>query len=359
MNNNDNFNGINNMQSNIPDDNKTGFESYANINGGKKNNNFIVILLIIIVTAGVAFGAFQFGRMYSGKTINVEETGKNEEKNGAESKKEDEKENLDSNEKIDKEEKEEVKKEPVKNSNFTFYKERKENFKVDGVNLDIVAYYYLDNEDWLDIYSDKREQRTMLRREVFLNGTLIGGTQILNTYVGIDLAIEEDSLKDVLLFKDSVTNDYVVIYNLEYLDGFENGTYNAMNIDTLANAYIIGKDMNVLKVINLKYNKMGITGVLVDDNGAGDRKRVMSTFMEDHFYGANLRKYPYVLYSESVLDVKDNFIYYLAFDSSSYSDDANVWYPGVEYKLQVENGVLKEEVITRYSNEQFFCAGAC
>jgi hypothetical protein len=306
------------------------------------------------LVAGVAFGAFQFGKMYSGKTVNVEETGKNEEKNGAESKKEDEKENLDSNEKIDKEEKEEVKKEPVKNSNFTFYKERKETLKVGNNDIEVVAYYYLDSGEY--IYNEVKSLYNVLRREIFFNGKRVLEPSVRMVFEGnndVDQTIQKDELNTFKTFMDSYNKEDIIIYYLYTVDPIYNGNYLAYQFSQTQNAYVIGLNGNVYQTIQSEYAYFSTHGVLTDSTGLGDRNFI-ATNVSDHVDPElDLNNYPYIIYSDSLIDIHDKFIYYIEVDTD-YNNPSII-----EYKISIDNGKFNKEKITEYSYDRFICAGGC
>lgn len=345
---NNNFNGMNSndFQSNIPDNMKTGFDSYSNMNGNKKKNNLVVILFFLILVAGVAFGAFQFGKMYSGKTVKVEETGNKEQKNDNETEVEKAEEKVDSNEK--------PKEEPVKNSNYTFYKERKETLKVGNNDIEVVAYYYLDSGEY--IYNEVKSLYNVLRREIFFNGKRVLEPSVRMVFEGnndVDQTIQKDELNTFKTFMDSYNKEDIIIYYLYTVDPIYNGNYLAYQFSQTQNAYVIGLNGNVYQTIQTEYAYFSTHGVLTDSTGLGDRNFIATNASDHVDPELDLNNYPYIIYSDSLIDIHDKFIYYIEVDTD-YNNPSII-----EYKISIDNGKFNKEKITEYSYDRFICAGGC
>lgn len=313
-------NNINVNGNNVPN------VDYQNNMNGKKNNG-LVVLLVFLLIAAVGFGAFQFGMMYSNKENKIEET----------------KEGNTESEKENKEEKIEEK-EPVKNSNYTFYKERKENITQGNTSFNVVSYYYLDSVELVT------GTVKYLRREIFINGNKITDSQLM--YVGeanddFDKVTNEDTLNDYKTFVDAGNNEAILVYNLgdctDCMVG--NEYYSPKGYETYA--YVLNKTGNVYKKILFKDEWCSNHGVLVNQSDIGDRNYKENSVVDPNVLpeGAG----PYILYSDGILDVHDSFMYYLDYTGETVK----------EYKLSVKNNVLNDEFVKTYTGDNVLQAGGC
>lgn len=260
---------------------------------------------------------------------------------------------IDNNSKV--EGKEEESKLP-KNEKYTFYKEKTINLHNDENEFNIVVFYYVDKEKLYDGNNeDKKElEYNVLRRDVYVNKQKIGNTELINIYEDSNETenyILNDNLSKLKVLKDTNNKDEYLVFTLgDNFPMLDNGVVNTYP-SYRSFAYIINKEGKVLKTITVNQPGYGLQGIEVSKDKIGDRFFTESindgaVYEDTPEYGKTI----YLIYpDDNVLDIHDNFMYYIDGGCDGYK----------EYKLVITNGVLKEDKIADYSEDIILGAGAC
>ncbi len=349
------MNGMNNENNNVyaPTNRINGGmnnqNGYFNANDGsqlgnvenkpKKNGNKVfVILLVVLLVASAGFGGWKLGSMYGSNENNVNNQSQ--------------KDGITKEGNNDDEVKAEEKNIPEKNSNYTFYKEETAEYNIKNDKVEVLYYYYLDEEN-LKTNGDESVTKFIIRREAFVKGKSFTDILIVG-YVDnkgdADAYITNDLKSATSSYVADTENDdsYLILSlgdtkNLVY-DGIfaQHDTYNV-------NAYLVSKDGTLLKKITVIDAGSSLIGIFINKSEVGDRKTYSASEYKDKGIEVEDNK-AVVYFGNNVLDIHDNFIYYVAADSGVTKN--------LEYKLTINNGVLSEKLINTYSRDDIEAAGA-
>lgn len=300
----------------------------------RKSNVFLIVLLFLILIGIIGFGGWNLYLMHANE--------KNNDKM---------EENVDL--KGDLEESKEVLS-PVKNDKYTFYKEISKEVVLNGKQVPLIFYYYLDKEAYVEADSNDTDSKDyyVLRREVFLAGNKSIDISIVSVFT--DSSVIDNYFNDNLYvsktFKSEDEKDeYLVLFlgnNNDIIS--DNNIFNHRN--TYENiAYILNSDGDVLKEIINQLSYFNLQGIYVDKEYTlkMNYTKAVETTIEDDVTGET--KTSYMIYTDSYLDIGDNYIYYVVGSCDIFT----------EFKLSINNGKLKEEIINTYSEGIWVGAGGC
>lgn len=314
---------------------ETGTNNSANvINGTKKrkSNQWLIVLLIFVLMGVMGFGGWKLGTMYA--------TVENEKNTNTE--------NTEDESDAEVEEKPVV---PDKNSKYTFKKELSTTVGDEDNEFEIVAYYYIDMKA-VAVDDEGTFEQYFLRREVFVNGKMIGNTTLINLYDSENeaiLGIDNTELDNVLLLDDTKSSDKYLIIDLFNNDGtYDDEENRSVYYDvSYTVSFIVNKEGTVLKQINTTNPGFGLGGIPVNENYISGRTYIDNTFDIEEWELPEDTKY-LIYANDSFLDYHNNYIYYIDVDC----DIAE------EYKLVVTDGKIVEEKVTSYE-ELTLGAGGC
>lgn len=281
----------------------------------KKSFNFFGLLLVVLIAAGCAFGGYFVG--VNATKDEIKETEKDEIT--------DEKE--ESNEE----------KAPEKNSKYSFVKEYKNTYTVNGKDIDLISYFYQDKETInMSASTDGNVDAYIIRMDLFVNGSKIIDTESIHANVDktvSDNFVSSDPVFNISVFKDSSNGSDYYLLNL--------GDYEIVrNLYSEKYIYLFnyeGKLLNAFK----HWNDSGVVGIFGTQDMIGDRTAVL----------ADGKPGMYKLYTHSLIDVHENFIY--AIEKGATCDSA------IEYRYTVENGKLLSTHSRTYTFDYIEGAGQC
>ncbi|MGN1371516.1 MAG: hypothetical protein ACI4XM_04515 [Candidatus Coprovivens sp.] len=304
----------------------------------RKSNVFLIVLLFLILIGIIGFGGWNLYLMHAKNDNTLEKDNQS-------------KENLDLKDNLD-ENKELLP--PVKNDKYTFYKEVNKEAVLNGHKVPLIFYYYLDKESYVEADFDDNDSKDyyVLRREVFLAGNKSIDISIVSVFT--DSSVIDNYFNDNLYvsktFKSEDEKDeYLVLFlgnNNDIIS--DNNIFNHRN--TYENiAYILNSDGVVLKEIINQLSYFSLQGIYVDKEYTlkMNYTKAVETTIDDDVTGET--KTSYMIYTDSYLDIGDNYIYYVVGSCDIFT----------EFKLSINNGKLKEEIINTYSEDMWVGAGGC
>lgn len=299
----------------------------------KRNNLWLIVFLILVLMGVMGFGGWKLGTMYA--TVENEENEKNKK--------------IEEDKVENKEDYESVK--PSKNEEYTFVKELSTTVGDEDNEFEIVAYYYIDMKT---VNADEEEtlEQYFLRREVFVNGKMIGDTTLINLYDTENeaiLGIDKTDLDKVLLLDDTNNSDKYLIIDLFNNNGAYDEEENSLLYYDVSytTSFIVNKEGTILKQINTTNPGFGLGGIPVNENSITGRTYIDNTFDIQEWELPEDTKY-LIYANDSFLDYHNNYIYYIKVDC----DTAD------EYKLVVTDGKIVEEQVTSYK-DLTLGAGGC
>lgn len=316
---------------------ETGTNNSVNVSNGvkkRKSNQWLIVLLILVLMGVMGFGGWKLGTMYA----NVE------------SEKNEDSEKIDDGDNVENSEDTESVK-PSKNEKYTFKKELSATIGDEDNEFEIVAYYYIDMKA-VAVDDEGTFEQYFLRREVFVNGKMIGDTTLINLYDSENeaiLGIDNTELDNVLLLDDTKSSDKYLIIDLFNNDGtYDDEENRSVYYDvSYTVSFIVNKEGTVLKQINTTNPGFGLGGIPVNENYISGRTYIDNTFDIEEWELPEDTKY-LIYANDSFLDYHNNYIYYIDVDC----DIAE------EYKLVVTDGKIVEEKVTSYE-ELTLGAGGC
>lgn len=248
-----------------------------------------------------------------------------------------------------KEEKEELVN-PNKNSKYTFYDEKKETIKLGDEEVRLLSYYYLDTQ-YLIKEDETSAKYYILRRQLYADNILVA-----DNIVGVDQ--EKKNLEDIVkgkmyesfdTFDDMSTNDGYVVIELISKDFFIYDNNKLRDIEDCATTtYVLNDEGKVLKTIVSRRPFYGLVGIAVDSSNVGDRHSIIPEPIDD-YDASDLAGKRYIYPDNMFVDVHDNFIYYIVGDCDDIS----------EYKMSIDDGSIKDELVTTYYESQIISVGGC
>ncbi len=222
---------------------------------------------------------------------------------------------------------------PKKNEDFTYLEKQstKITFGSDEKNLNI--YYYLDKEKIN--YLNEEKELYIVRKELFIDNKKIAKSYIAK------ILNSEDEAKDYV--SNSSKNDFDILGSFK--DTNEKDTYTVISINyegiiedkveqsddssptellTITDntikksSYIINKDAKVIAKIDNKIDVEKINGIMVSKDMITDHKHIDNTYSEE-MIAANLDA-PYLIYTDSYMEFKDGYIFFLKENGNGYSE---------------------------------------
>ena len=250
-----------------------------------------------------------------------------------------------------KEEIKEVAKEPIKNSKYTFLSEDKDDIYFGDLKKEIILYAYYDKEMVTD-FEGKDNYMYVLRGEVFIDGQRLSDTFLISASDKDEKpSIKLDDVYESLGELKDKSNGYVYqIVQLSYDNCALKNTLIGNNSCFGKYAYIVDNKGNVLKVLKGKDENTDVIGVFASKENIEDRYYTQVDMeMPDIGNYQNVKEY-FIYPSNRLIDVHDNFLYYLN------KDDDDVSFS--EYKLEIINGQVKENKLNTYEiNNDIVVAG--
>lgn len=250
-----------------------------------------------------------------------------------------------------KEDNKEVAKEPLKNSKYTFLSEDKDDIYFGDLKKEIILYAYYDKEMVTD-FEGKDNYMYVLRGEVFIDGQRLADAFLISaTDKDEKPSIKLDDVYESLGELKDKSNDYLYqIVQLSYDNCALNNTLIGNNSCFGKYAYIVDNKGNVLKALKGKDENTDVIGVFASKENIEDRYYTQVDMeMPDISNYQNVKEY-FIYPSNRLIDVHDNFLYYLN------KDDDDVSFS--EYKLEIINGQVKENKLNNYEiNEDIVVAG--
>lgn len=273
-------------------------ENEENVIVKTKTNKGIIILLVILILMVIGLSAY----VVYDKVISKDETNENVE-------------NKNEEEKI--EEEEEL---PEKSSEHTYLDMNKKNIMLNNKNHTLITYYYKETlNDDITIYG--------IYEEVYFDGK-----KVINMFMKDAFMTEQErdssisnSEETTKIIKD-INNDREYLL-LEY---YQTNDVRDIALDhKVRKAKLIDDNSNVLDDYYISY-PCPTASVYINYDGSN-------------------------LYTQSYLDIHDNFMYYL--DTSS---GMNRMLDTIdEYKITIENGKINKVKIKTYVGDQIQAAGGC
>ena len=250
-----------------------------------------------------------------------------------------------------KEENKEVAKEPLKNSKYTFLSEDKDDIYFGDLKKEIILYAYYDKEMVTD-FEGKDNYMYVLRGEVFIDGQRLSDAFLISASDKDEKpSIKLDDVYESLGELKDKSNDYVYqIVQLSYDNCALKNTLIGNNSCFGKYAYIVDNKGNVLKALKGKDEYTDVIGVFASKENIEDRYYTQVDMeMPDIGNYQNVKEY-FIYPSNRLIDVHDNFLYYLN------KDDDDVSFS--EYKLEIINGQVKENKLNTYEiNNDIVVAG--
>lgn len=250
-----------------------------------------------------------------------------------------------------KEEIKEVAKEPIKNSKYTFLSEDKDDIYFGDLKKEIILYAYYDKEMVTD-FEGKDNYMYVLRGEVFIDGQRLSDTFLISASDKDEKpSIKLDDVYESLGELKDKSNGYVYqIVQLSYDNCALKNTLIGNNSCFGKYAYIVDNKGNVLKALKGKDENTDVIGVFASKENIEDRYYTQVDMeMPDIGNYQNVKEY-FIYPSNRLIDVHDNFLYYLN------KDDDDVSFS--EYKLEIINGQVKENKLNTYEiNNDIVVAG--
>ena len=250
-----------------------------------------------------------------------------------------------------KEENKEVAKEPLKNSKYTFLSEDKDDIYFGELKKEIILYAYYDKEMVTD-FEGKDNYMYVLRGEVFIDGQRLSDAFLISASDKAEKpSIKLDNVYESLGELKDKSNDYVYqIVQLSYDNCALKNTLIGNNSCLGKYAYIVDNKGNVLKALKGKDENTDVIGVFASKENIEDRYYTQVDMeMPDIGNYQNVKEY-FIYPSNRLIDVHDNFLYYLN------KDDDDVSFS--EYKLEIINGQVKENKLNTYEiNNDIVVAG--
>ena len=311
-------------------------EEKVNIASDKKSINGAVVLVLCLLFA-IIFGV---GGWFLGTKYYKSENKENEKET-----------EVVESEKKDEDTEKEVK--PEKNSKYTFLKEESKTLKFGESSVELYSYYYLDKESVLDSTIDNANsvETYVLRREVYLDNVLIGGTHMLGNYdsnQAATLAILDYPIKDYVSLKDTKNGEYYNIIDIDVENSIVNGALFPYGSSS-GTAYLVDKDGDILKEIITKTAGCGIMGLFADDTMIAGKYYELIPENVDSYKPEGMKYYLYP--NGRLIDVYDHYLYYFGYTDNSGSYNEN--------KLVVENGKVIETLLNSYTSDMLSLAGQC
>lgn len=250
-----------------------------------------------------------------------------------------------------KEENKEVAKEPIKNSKYIFLSEDKDDIYFGDLKKEIILYAYYDKEMVTD-FEGKDNYMYVLRGEVFIDGQRLSDTFLISASDKDEKpSIKLDDVYESLGELKDKSNGYVYqIVQLSYDNCALKNTLIGNNSCFGKYAYIVDNKGNVLKALKGKDENTDVIGVFASKENIEDRYYTQVDMeMPDISNYQNVKEY-FIYPSNRLIDVHDNFLYYLN------KDDDDVSFS--EYKLEIINGQVKENKLNTYEiNNDIVVAG--
>jgi len=250
-----------------------------------------------------------------------------------------------------KEENKEVAKEPLKNSKYTFLSEDKDDIYFGNLKKEIILYAYYDKEMVTD-FEGKYNYMYVLRGEVFIDGQRLSDVFLISASDKDEKpSIKLDNVYESLGELKDKSNGYVYqIVQLSYDNCALKNTLIGNNSCFGKYAYIVDNKGNVLKALKGKDENTDVIGVFASKENIEDRYYTQVDMeMPDIDNYQNVKEY-FIYPSNRLIDVHDNFLYYLN------KDDDDVSFS--EYKLEIINGQVKENKLNTYEiNNDIVVAG--
>lgn len=250
-----------------------------------------------------------------------------------------------------KEEIKEVAKEPIKNSKYIFLSEDKDDIYFGDLKKEIILYAYYDKEMVTD-FEGKDNYMYVLRGEVFIDGQRLSDTFLISASDKDEKpSIKLDDVYESLGELKDKSNGYVYqIVQLSYDNCALKNTLIGNNSCFGKYAYIVDNKGNVLKALKGKDENTDVIGVFASKENIEDRYYTQVDMeMPDIGNYQNVKEY-FIYPSNRLIDVHDNFLYYLN------KDDDDVSFS--EYKLEIINGQVKENKLNTYEiNNDIVVAG--
>lgn len=251
-----------------------------------------------------------------------------------------------------------------KNENYTFYKER-ESAIVYGFNyendtreeIDLLFYFYVDKEklNCKDISECNNEEKYVVRMDIFVKEKLLVDSLIVdvkdNTKFDDDSWIESLWTKyssfNYFSFNDNVTDEK---YYLLQFNGYSS-IDDALKLET-ANSfiYLINTDGDYIYDIKPKNSCFSDAKVFVTQDMIGDK------FFESYYKSVSDFKNPnnldgqYFLYPKRIIDVHDDYFYYLDIDNEKNA---------VEYKVYLKECRLIKKKNGGYPTDRLVFNNTC
>lgn len=250
-----------------------------------------------------------------------------------------------------KEDNKEVAKGPLKNSKYTFLSEDKDDIYFGDLKKEIILYAYYDKEMVTD-FEGKDNYMYVLRGEVFIDGQRLSDTFLISASDKDEKpSIKLDDVYESLGELKDKSNGYVYqIVQLSYDNCALKNTLIGNNSCFGKYAYIVDNKGNVLKALKGKDENTDVIGVFASKENIEDRYYTQVDMeMPDIGNYQNVKEY-FIYPSNRLIDVHDNFLYYLN------KDDDDVSFS--EYKLEIINGQVKENKLNTYEiNNDIVVAG--
>lgn len=308
-------------------------EKVNQVNDKKSINGWVILLLCLLFAVIFGVGGWFLGTKY------YESENKENEK---------ETEVVESDQKEEDTEKE-VK--PDKNSKYTFLKEESKTLKFGESSVELYSYYYLDKESVLDSTMDNANsvETYVLRREVYLDNVLIGGTHLLGNYDNNQaaiLAILNYPIKDYVSLKDTKNGEYYNIIDIDKVNSIVDGAIFSYDSHSRI-AYLVDKDGMILKEISTKFAGSGIVGLFADDTMITGKYYELIPENADS-YKPEGKKY-YLYPKDRLIDAYDSYLYYFGYADNVCSFN--------EKKLVIENGKVVETLLNTYTQDMVSVAG--
>lgn len=285
----------------------------------KKSFNFFGLILVVLLAVGCAVGGYFIGVNSTKEEVKESETDTDTEE------KEDEKEE----------------KEPEKNKAYTFVKEHKKTEKIGGKELDMVVYFYQDQEEvtYHVSYPSTTTMTNAVRMDLFVNGEKIINSDVVNYNEDkalSDTFVNTDPFKTIKIdtFKDSKNSDVYFIMNLGEIESYH-------LIYSEKYLYLFDENGKLFEKFK-HWSETGVVGVFSTYDQIGDRTSQDVTAS---------RPGQYKLYNHDLADVHDTYIY--ALQDGATCDTA------VEYKYTIENGKLMSTHSRTFTGEYITGVGQC
>lgn len=312
-----------------------------NVEQVKKNKGTIIFVAILFLALFAIVG-------YGGWQLSLNNKSENKLSDKAKEDKEEIKEIYAPTEEV-KEDEEVV---PLKNEKYTFYKEVKKYIELNGKDISLLFYYYLDKENYKSgnqgVYVDK--EYNVLRREVFVSGKKI-------TDVDIVLMVEEenkidsyfnDKIYDMKSFKSLDDVDYLILFLADDNHLLLENNIVMPHYSYAEYAYIISDKGEVLKNILDRDPNFILQGISLKEEQFKTMNYVYySDMLAPDENGGFITLYN--VYIDSYLDVNENYVYYITGGCNGFT----------EYKLTIDKGIISEEKINTYTGDSVNGVGNC